>query len=206
MSVLFVVSAPSGAGKTTLCRRLIEKTPRLFYSISFTTRPPREGEEDGRDYHFVSLEKFKEMIARDEFLEWAEVYGRYYGTGRKMVKNELDQGNNVLVDVDTLGARQIKDSFPEAVLIFIVPPTMEELGHRLFGRGSDSEAQLKMRIGQVREEIKAREIYDYLIINDDIEQALNDLKAILRAEQIKMSQQEDFWPGFFEEQDRGHHE
>ena len=199
MGRLFVVSAPSGAGKTTLCRMLLARSDDLVYSISTTTRQPRPGETDGRDYFFVAEERFKEMIAQGALLEWAEVFGRYYGTGRRWVESQLALGKHVLVDVDVDGARQIKENFSEAVLIFIVPPTMAELSRRLRGRETETEEQMEIRLGRARAEIEARDLYDYLIVNDEVQSAAEDLAAVTRAEGLRMAAAEDFWPGFFSE-------
>ncbi|MFH1136729.1 MAG: guanylate kinase [Pseudomonadota bacterium] len=194
---LFVISAPSGAGKTTLCQRLLREHPALEYSVSHTTRAPRPGEIDGRDYNFTTPEQFRRMIAADGFLEWAEVFGRLYGTGRAWVMERLNRGLNVLVDVDVAGARRIRHNFPEAVLIFILPPTFAELTARLKKRGTETEKDLAVRLGRVREEIGQKDLYDYLVINDQVERALGDLAAIIRAETLRLSQAEDFRPAFF---------
>jgi guanylate kinase len=195
---LFVVSAPSGAGKTTLCQRLLADVDDLAYSVSHTTRPPRQGEVNGRDYFFVSEGEFREMIEANQFLEWAEVYGRYYGTGRRYVQSRLDAGQDVLIDVDIAGARQIKQSRPEAAFIFIAPPSLSELRKRLQTRSTEDEEQLKIRLKRVQEEVDAHDLYDYLIINDDLEVALADLAAVVRAERNRMERHRDFWGRFHE--------
>lgn len=197
MSQLFVVSAPSAAGKTTLCRRLLESRPQLAYSVSFTTRPPRPGEEDGRDYFFVDRDRFQRMIEEKAFLEWAEVFGQFYGTGRDWVAGTLAAGQDVLVDIDIAGARQIKANFNDAVFIFIVPPSFEELTRRLRNRSTESEEQVRVRLNRAREEIEARHMYDYLVVNDSIDRALDDLQAVIRAERLRTSRSEPFWADFF---------
>lgn len=199
MGRLYVVSAPSGAGKTTLCNMLLKSAENLVYSVSYTTRQPRPGETNGCDYNFVSKDRFVEMVENKDFLEWAEVFGRYYGTGRAWVEEQLEKDLDVLVDVDISGARQIKSNFPDAVYIFIVPPTLEELGRRLKARGTDTDEQLKERLGRVREEVEAGSIYDYLVVNDDLEKAFDDLASILKTDRLRFSRSSEFWPGFFGE-------
>ncbi len=199
MGRLFIVSAPSGAGKTTLCSRLLPLGLDLVYSVSYTTRIPRPGETDGQDYFFISEDRFREMIQDGGFLEWAEVFGRFYGTGRDWVQKQLDLGRNVLLDVDIAGARQIKESSPEAVFIFILPPTLSELGRRLRARHTETDEQLQERLTWAREEIEARDIYDYLIINDEIDRAVQDLACVIRAEGSRLDRAHDFWSEFFDQ-------
>ena len=197
MGSLFVVSAPSGAGKTTLNRRLRDVIPDLSYSVSFTTRPPRPGELNERDYFFISRPEFQGMIDRRAFLEWAEVYGQFYGTGRAWVEERLARGLDVLVDIDTQGARQIKANFPKAVLIFITPPSFAELRRRLRHRQTETETQMQTRLKRARDEIEARSMYDYLIVNDDLEQAVKDMVVVIRAERLRLDRAEAFWSRFF---------
>ena len=192
-----MVSAPSGAGKTTLTRQLLRNTPDLVYSISHTTREPRANERDGEDYFFVSRDKFQEMVGNGEFLEWAEVFGRYYGTTRKWVEDQMAAGVDVLCDVDIDGARQIMQQMPEAVSIFIVPPSLDELSQRLQARSTENPEQLAIRLGRVREEIEAGGLYDYLVINDTIERAVADLEAIVRSDRLRSDRHANFWAGFF---------
>ncbi|MDY6851122.1 MAG: guanylate kinase [Thermodesulfobacteriota bacterium] len=197
MGRLFVVSGPSGAGKTTLTRRLLALVSELSYSVSYTTRPPRPGEEDSRDYFFISRSDFQDMIENNAFLEWAEVFGRFYGTGRSWVEDRLAEGRDVLVDIDIAGAKQIKTRFPQAVFIFVVPPSLEELEHRLLSRQTETEAQRQERLGRARVEIESRTMYDYLIVNDEVERASADLTALLRAERLRLARSEKFWDQFF---------
>ncbi|MEW5724856.1 MAG: guanylate kinase [Thermodesulfobacteriota bacterium] len=197
MGQLFVVSAPSGAGKTTLCRHLMESAPDLAYSVSYTTRPPRPGEKDGRDYHFVTPDRFKEMIGQGAFFEWAEVFGRYYGTGRDWVQARLGEGLDVLVDIDVEGARQIRSNFPGAVLIFVLPPTFRILEERLRRRHTETEVELAHRLSHARLEIEARDMYDYLVVNDRVDRAVDDLAAVIRAERLRLARARGFWPSFF---------
>ncbi len=196
---LFVVSAPSGAGKTTLCRRLRQEVPDVAYSVSFTTRPPRPGEVEGMDYHFVSLDRFEAMIEAGEFLEWAHFIDHFSGTARKTVQTQLDQGRHVLADVDVVGARQIKAAYPDAVTIFVVPPSFRELVRRLNSRGTETPEQRQKRLDQARVEIRARTMFEYLVINDDLDQATMGLIHIIRAEGLCMPRDEGFWTRFFED-------
>lgn len=196
---LFVVSAPSGAGKTTLCRRLRQEVPDVAYSVSFTTRPPRPGEVEGMDYHFVSLDRFEAMIEAGEFLEWAHFIDHFSGTARKTVQTHLDRGRHVLADVDVVGARQIKAAYPDAVTIFVVPPSFRELIRRLNSRGTETPEQRQKRLDQARVEIRARTMFEYLVINDDLDQATMGLIHIIRAEGLCMPRDEGFWTRFFED-------
>ncbi len=200
MPRLFVLSAPSGAGKTTLCRRLVKSVPELSYSVSYTTRPPRAGEVDGVDYSFVSRGHFESMAEAGEFLEWAEVFGCFYGTGGKRVIEKLDSGLNVIVDIDIAGARQIKTSFPQAVFIFILPPTFQELIHRLESRGTEGIVEMRERLDEAKVEIEAGKMYDYLIINDSVDRAVSDLESLITTERLRMPDGGDrFWTDFFKE-------
>lgn len=197
MGRFFVVSGPSGAGKTTLTHRLLDLVPELSYSVSYTTRPPRPGEKDGRDYFFITRSDFQEMIENKAFLEWAEVFGRFYGTGRSWVDGRLAEGRDVLVDIDIAGAKQIKTHFPQATFIFVVPPSFEELERRLLSRHTETEAQIRERLGRARIEIESRTMYDYLIVNDEVERAAADMTALLRAGRLRLSRTEKFWARFF---------
>jgi guanylate kinase len=182
--LLIVVSSPSGAGKTTLCRRLIEEFPQVIFSVSYTTRPIRRGEEEGVDYHFVSGEKFDEMVKRGDFAEWAEVHGHRYGTTLSAVQAALDGGRHVLFDIDYQGGRQLKAQFEhEAVLIFVLPPSLEELERRLRKRATDEPTVIASRLAKAKEELKQYGIYQYLIVNDDLPRAYDRLRAIYLAAQ-----------------------
>ena len=184
---LFVLSAPSGAGKTTLIRRLFEVYPdvaeRLTFAVSHTTRPARQGEVDGRDYHFVDRDRFEAEIEADGFLEWAVVHGHLYGTGRAGVETLRIGGRDVLLDIDVQGAEQVLDRCPEAVSIFILPPSFAELRRRLEGRASDSPEQVVRRLRTATEEVRRCELYEYVILNDDLEVACGSLAAVFRARQ-----------------------
>jgi guanylate kinase len=199
---LFVLSAPSGAGKSTVKNLVLRRLPDLAYSISYTTRQPRPGEADGRDYHFISPETFKAMIERGDFLEWAEVFGRHsYGTGRPWIEEKLAAGRDVLADLDVAGAASVKKLKPESVLIFMVPPTAGELIRRLAGRHTESEEEIRRRLAASRAEVGRRSIFDYLLINDEADRAAAELAEIIRSGQGRsMAGTEDFWAGFFDDQ------
>jgi guanylate kinase len=185
---LFIVSSPSGGGKTTLISRLLSRRDGdLHFSVSHTTRPRRSGEEDGREYRFVSAKDFREMIGREEFFEWAEVHGNLYGTARKEVLPRLRAGQDVILDIDVQGVRQVKERYPSAIAIFILPPSAEELGRRLRARGLDDEAQVEKRLANAAREIGEVSHYDYAIINDDLERALGALDAIVTAARLRPS-------------------
>lgn len=183
--ILFVMSAPSGAGKTTLCREVMNTFPDLKFSISCTTREKREGEVDGKDYHFISDDKFREMIKEGAFAEWAEVHGKLYGTKVEDITRAREKGNDVILDIDWQGARQIKEKIEGGVYIFILPPCIEELEKRLRARGKDSEETIRKRIDNAKEEISHASWYDYNIINDNLPLAVNALKSIVVAEKCR---------------------
>ena len=184
---LFVVSAPSGAGKTTLCREVRQRVPGLAYSISVTTRAPRNGEVPGVDFEFVDEARFRAMIAAGEFAEHAVVHGHLYGTRAHTLERALAAGTDVLLDIDTQGAARLKQHSPEAVLIFIVAPSLADLEHRLHERRSDNEADITRRLARAREEIALWRRYDYLIVNRDVKEALDQLEAIITAERTRTS-------------------
>ena len=173
--LLFVVSAPSGAGKTSLCRAITDSLEKLTHSISTTTRKPRPGEIDGRDYHFVSQERFREMIQAGDFAEWAEVHSNYYGTSRRVLDDLISKGLDVILDIDTQGAKQIKAKYDTAVFIFILPPSLDILEERLRNRKSDHEDEIRKRMQRSREEIRDYAMYDYIIVNRDFDRALTEL-------------------------------
>ena len=188
---LFIVSAPSGAGKTTLVRLLLEKDPGIRVSISSTTRPPRTGENDGREYHFVDVQYFLEMVSRGDFLEWAEVHGNYYGTSRRWIEAEMTAGRDVLLEIDWQGAQQVRKAFPAAIGIFILPPSLEELKSRLSGRGTDSAETIARRIAAARDEMRHVDEFDYVIINDDLQQALGNLRSIVSVTRLQYTTQRE---------------
>lgn len=176
---LFVISAPSGAGKTTLVKNLRQCFPQLQYSISYTTRPKRPNEVAGRDYHFIRLAEFEQMTAENKWLEWANVHGNYYGTSLNYVNNELAQGRNILLEIDVKGAKQIIDKNFVCTTIFIMPTSLEILEQRLRDRGDVSEADLQVRLQNALTEITQKDMYRYVIINDDLEKAQNELYELV---------------------------
>ena len=182
---LYVVAAPSGAGKTTLVCLLLEREPAVHLSISFTTRAPRPGEQDGREYHFVAVDRFKSMISAGEFLEWAEVHGNYYGTSQKWIADQLAAGHDVLLEIDWQGAQQVRSAFPGVIGIFILPPSLEELERRLTDRGTDSNEVISRRLAAAQAEMRHVGEFDYVIINDSLEQALTDLRSVVRASSLR---------------------
>ncbi len=176
---LFIISAPSGAGKTTLCKRLRKAFPGLVYSVSATTRAPRPGEVDGRDYHFVTREQFERGIEDGLWAEWAKVHDNYYGTPATPIDQALKQGRSVLLDIDVQGARQLLDRYPEAVTIFIMPPDMQTLEKRLAGRGTDRPEVIARRLENARREMEQKDLYGHVIVNDDLEQAVARLVSLV---------------------------
>jgi guanylate kinase len=184
--LLLMVVAPSGVGKTSLTRRLVADHNDLHLSISATTRDPRPGEHDGRDYHFVSHDKFKVMIQDDAFLEWAEVYGNHYGSPRGPIVEALERGESVLFDIDFQGAMKVHAQLPEdSVLIYILPPSLAEMSRRLHARSQDSEEVIAKRLARAKDEVAAWEQFDYVILNDDFDRAYSDLAHIYHAERQK---------------------
>ncbi|HEY3314014.1 MAG TPA: guanylate kinase [Bacillota bacterium] len=189
--LLLVVSGPSGAGKSRLVEALRRLIPDLQFSVSVTTRPPRAGEQDGVDYHFIKEQDFVDRVARDEFLEWASVYGHHYGSLKSQVMEALRQGKGIVCDIDTRGARQIVDRCPDAVTVFILPPSPEELRRRLESRGTDSRETIEGRLAAAAREILAAGWYQYLVLNDDFKRALRTLEAIVIAERSRLSRSPD---------------
>jgi len=194
---LYIVAAPSGAGKTTLVRLLREREADVHVSVSFTTRAPRPGEHDGRDYHFVDAAAFREMIARQEFVEWAEVHGNFYGTSRKWITERLAACHDVLLEIDWQGARQVRSAFPGTIGIFILPPSLEELMRRLTERGTDSADVIARRLAAAQAEMRHVGEFDYVIINQSLEKALDDLRAVVRASRLTLAAQRARHAGLF---------
>ena len=184
--LIIVISAPSGAGKTSLCKRLLQTSPLFYYSVSFTTRPPRKNEIEGVDYYFVSREEFQKMIERGEFVEWAEVHGHMYGTSAKLIDEAIKAKKEVVLEVDVKGGTEIKRRYPDSVLIFLLPPSWEELEKRLRNRMTESDKEIKQRLARAKKEVEYAPYYDYLVINDDINKALEKLLAIIEAERCRM--------------------
>ncbi len=182
---VFVISAPSGSGKTTICRRLLQETDRLELSISYTTRRLKHGEQDGRDYFFVDQPEFDKMLDCKEFLESATVYGNSYGTARKTVQSIVEQGNDALLEIDVQGGCNIKQSMPDAVLVAIFPPSWQALRTRLFGRDRDSREEMDARLIAARKEIHVLLTYDYLVINDDLDSAVVNVSRIVHAHRLR---------------------
>lgn len=179
---LFIISAPSGAGKTTLARGLNDALPDTAFSVSHTTRPQRRNEVHGVDYYFVSEREFRGMVDRDEFLEYARVFGNWYGTSKAAVRELMEQGKTVLLDIDWQGARKVRSRMPDCGSIFILPPSMAELERRLRSRGQDSDEVIRQRMEQARDEIRHAEEYDFEVVNDDFDRALQELCAIVSGE------------------------
>ena len=189
--LLVVISGPSATGKGTVCKALLDKESQIYYSISATTRFPRPGEEDGINYFFLDRGKFEEMIAADEFLEWAEVYGNYYGTPKSKVCEELSKGRNVILEIDIQGALKVKNKSPYGVFIFIMPPSLEELEARIRKRGTETEEVIQKRLGCARAEIAALSQYHYVVINDEVEKAVEKIMAIIIAEKSRVDRNPD---------------
>jgi len=188
--ILFVVSSPSGGGKGTLIQRVLKKVPNLSYSVSFTTRAPRSGEVDGLEYFFVTPDKFDQMVAANEFLEWAYVHGKQYGTARQQVVAEVSAGRDIILEVDVQGAASVRELIPDSVSIFILPPSFAVLKRRLQARGTDSPEELDLRLRNAPVELKNYSAFEYLILNDDADRAAEQLTAIVHAERARLSRQE----------------
>ncbi|MCI3951288.1 MAG: guanylate kinase [Burkholderiales bacterium] len=186
---LFIVSAPSGGGKTSLVRALLASEPDVRLSVSHTTRPPRPGEENGRDYHFISADQFERMARAGEFLESAEIYGNRYGTSRTWISRELERGQDVLLEIDWQGAQQVRKLAQGAVSVFILPPSLEALEQRLKGRSQDQPDAIARRLAAAREEISHLREFDYVIINKDFNRAALELASIIRAERLRLPRQ-----------------
>jgi guanylate kinase len=189
MTTVFIISAPSGSGKSTLVNHLRKLVPGLDFSISYTTRPPRAGEQNGREYFFVTRPQFEDMIRQDEFLEYAEVFGNYYGTARRFLREAERSGHDLLLDIDVQGAAQIKHKNPDAVSIFVLPPDRQELESRLRHRGLDAEEVIQRRLVTARREIEKYANYDYILINDDLDESVEELQAIVFSERLRHSGQ-----------------
>jgi len=190
---LFIISAPSGAGKSTLCQKLLRNVSGLKLSVSFTTRPPRKGEIDDVHYSFISERKFRNMIHKGEFAEWARVHGNFYGTSLNRLKKMSKEGYDIILDIDVQGARQLKKNCGNAIYIFILPPSMKALRQRLASRKTESEDKMKMRLERAQDEIAAYKDYDYVIINDKLEKAYREFESVILAERQRTEQIDDKW-------------
>jgi len=187
MTTVFIISAPSGSGKSTLVNEVRKIVPGLRFSVSYTTRAPRGSEQDGREYYFVSRPEFEDMIGRDEFLEYADVFGNYYGTARRFLREAKEHGEDLLLDIDVQGAAQIKRRIPEAASVFVLPPNRDKLEWRLRHRGLDSEQVICRRLDTARREIENYDKYDYILVNDRLEPSVDQLKAIVLSERMRHS-------------------
>ncbi|MDP8299487.1 MAG: guanylate kinase [Candidatus Tantalella remota] len=181
-SIIVIVSAPSGSGKTTIVERVIEGLSNIRRSISCTTREPREGEADGADYIFLSPEEFKSRTQAGEFLEWEENFGKSYGTFRQQVTEAIEDGSDIILSIDVKGAKRVKNEFPESISVFIMPPSRGELEERLRKRNTDREKQVSLRLKESKKEIESSDEYDYLIVNKDLDQAVRELRAVIETE------------------------
>jgi guanylate kinase len=191
VTAVFIISAPSGSGKSTLVAGLLDRDPNLLFSVSYTTRQPRGNERPGESYNYISREEFEARIQRHEFLEYAEVFGNYYGTGSRILDQAREEGKDVVLDIDVQGARQLKQRLPDAVTIFILAPSRDILEQRLRTRSEDSEEVIQRRLRDAAEEIRNYDQYDYVLINHRVEQSVDTLSAIIKAERIRRIRMED---------------
>jgi len=191
MSVVFIISAPSGSGKSTLVREILHRYPDLAFSISYTTRQARGQEKNGDSYHFIGREDFMERLKNDEFLEWAEVFGNFYGTHRSVWDNAVAAGRDLLLDIDVQGAQQLREKIPDAVTIFVLAPSREILERRLRARSEDAEQVIERRLAAAANEIRNYHYYDYVVVNDQVDEAVATLEAIFRAERVRRQRMED---------------
>lgn len=189
---IFIISAASGTGKTTLVSRLLSRNKDIRVSVSHTTRQPREGEINGTHYHFVNVAQFEDLIGQAAFLEYANVFGNYYGTSHESVEQLQNQGYDVILEIDIQGAEQIRQALPDSISIFILPPSFQDLSNRLRGRNTDSEEEIKKRLSEARNEIEQSLLFDYLVVNDDLDTAENNLLHIIKSNRLKQSNQKQF--------------
>jgi guanylate kinase len=196
--LFIVVSAPSGAGKTSICKEVLKMLPNIRFSVSYTTRPPRPKEEDGKDYYFISDFEFKKRIAEGEFAEWAENFGYLYGTSGKTMKDFLEKGYDLILDVDPRGARELKKNYPGGIFVFVLPPSIDELKVRLRQRGFEEEKNIEKRFQKAMDEIKEIVWYDYIVINDSLNSAIDNLRSIYVAEKSRRERLTEKIKGFME--------
>lgn len=189
--ILFIVSSPSGGGKGTLVQAILKDVPGIVYSVSYTTRRIREGEVAGREYNFVDTDEFKKLIARGEFLEYAEVHGRYYGTSRQQVEDVINAGGDVVLEIDVQGAEAVKRSRPDSVSIFIVPPSFDVLKERLIARKTESLEEIELRLKNARTEVTHYRDFDYVIVNRDLNVAVEEMRSVIFAERVRLSRRQD---------------
>jgi guanylate kinase len=194
---LITVTAPSGAGKTTLVRELLHCDPNLRLSVSYTTRTPREGEENGREYHFVETRRFLEMRDANQFVEWAEVHGNYYGTSLVWLSEQINEGRDVMLEIDWQGAQQVREAFPGSVSVFVLPPSLDELENRLRSRGTDSEETISRRLQAALGEMRHVQEFTYVIINNCLLVAVDELMAVVRAARLRYTNQHKRYPQYF---------
>ncbi|MEW9667561.1 guanylate kinase [Ammoniphilus sp. 3BR4] len=187
--LLIVLSGPSGVGKGTVCAALRKTMPQLVYSVSATTRAMRQGEQEGVNYFFKTQQEFRHMIENDQLLEWAEYVGNYYGTPRGFVEQTLDEGKDVILEIEVQGALQVKEKFPQGIFIFLAPPDLEELRNRIVGRGTESEETINSRMSVAKEEIELMDKYNYVVVNDQVELACHRIQSIVLAEHLKKDRQ-----------------
>jgi guanylate kinase len=184
--IIFVISSPSGGGKTTICRKVLKGSSDLTYSISVTNRPPRSGEKEGKDYFFISDEEFARRIEKGEFAEWAEVHGHCYGTPRSFLEKSLSSGRDTILDIDVRGAFRIKKKYRESCLIFILPPSLKTLAARLKARGTDDKKEIEKRLARAKEELTFLKDYDYAVVNRNLSRAVEEVKSIITAERCRV--------------------
>ena len=189
--LLIVISGASGTGKGTVCKKILADLPKISYSISATTRKPRQGEVDGREYYFLSVDEFKQWIADEKFLEYAEVYGNFYGTPLNKIEEQLNRGEDVLLEIDVQGALNVKKKCPDGVYIFLLPPSLEELKRRIEGRGTETPESLSRRLKNAVAEIQIGREYDYVVVNDTVDNAAAQIKSILVAERCKVARNDE---------------
>lgn len=185
--LLFVISGPSGTGKTSLCAEVLKKVSRLVRSVSYTTRPPRLNEKDGLDYHFVTYERFRDKVEREELVEWVEYHGHFYGTSQEVLKRELARGKDLLLAIETQGAQKIKARFPDVISVFLLPPSLEVLEERLMRRNTETKEGIEGRLAQAEQEIRLGPQYEYVIVNDELDAAVEKLRAIILAARSRSS-------------------